>query len=103
MVLNILPEVIRRLETGEKLIEIDLIPKVELKRDAWGEYFCARLAWGNESSTVYRAVNETRNLVIERQFESPHFIEIDDGENRVTVLTAGLPFHRHRHHRALDR
>ncbi len=83
-------------------LEIELEPKVECKRDPWGSYYAARFAWATESANVYRSVNQTRQTAKAKRFEAPHYIEIDEGTDRTTILSGGLPFHRRQGLRMLD-
>jgi len=48
-----------------------------------------------ESVAVSRSLFQTAHaLGDEQRFESPHFIEIADDNDRTTIVTHGLPFHR---------
>jgi alpha-mannosidase len=83
-------------------LEINIEPRIELRADPWNCYFACRFAWGDEDAQVSRSLHETRQKVESGSFEAPQFIEIDNGENRVAVLTGGLPYHRLVDHRMLD-
>lgn len=83
-------------------IEVELEPHEELKSDPWNSYYCVRWAWNDEAAEVARAVNETRFATEAKRFEAPHYIEIDDGKARTTILTGGLPYHRRYDYRMLD-
>ena len=93
-----------RLIRGKRVIECDveLSPQKAPRNDPWNSYYCLRFAWPNESATLYRSVNDTRNPVSENKFEAPQFIEIDDASSRITLLTNGLPYHRRVGYRKLD-
>jgi alpha-mannosidase len=75
-------------------IDIELYPKEELKSDPWNSYFACRFAWGDEAAELFRTVHQQRHLTTTKYLESPHYIEIDLGDKRTTILTGGLPFHR---------
>ncbi len=83
-------------------IEVELDPVEEPKADPWNSYYCARFAWLDETSELFRTVNETRQSASGQRFEAPHYIEIVGAKNATTILTAGLPFHRRHEHRMLD-
>jgi alpha-mannosidase len=83
-------------------VEIDLEPKVECTEDPWNSYFAARFAWASEAADLHRSVNLTRHATKARRLEAPHYIEIDDGGGRTTILTGGLPYHRRQGGRMLD-
>ena len=82
--------------------ELDLDPLVPLEKDPWENYFCLRLAWPNESASLHRSVNDTRNQLGESRFEAPQFVEIDDAATKITLLTGGIPYHRRSGYRKLD-
>jgi len=76
-------------------VEIELTPKREPEGDPWSSYFGVRWAWKWESVAVSRSIFQTAHaLGDEQRFESPHFIEIADDNDRTTIVTHGLPFHR---------
>ncbi len=76
-------------------VEIELTPHREPEGDPWSNYFGVRWAWKWESVAVSRSVFQTAHaLSDEQRFESPHFIEIADDNDRTTIVTHGLPFHR---------
>ena len=76
-------------------VEIDLTVLREPEGDPWSNYFGVRWAWKWESVAVSRSLFQTAHaLGDEQRFESPHFIEIADDNDRTTIVTHGLPFHR---------
>jgi alpha-mannosidase len=81
-------------------IELDLVE--EPKADPWNSYYCARFAWPDEMAELFRTVNETRQTVTEKKFESPLYVEILGAKDSATILTGGLPFHRRQEERMLD-
>jgi alpha-mannosidase len=93
-----------RLWRGSRVlqVEVELDPAEEPRADPWNSYYCCRFAWPDELAELNRSLNETRAPVNEKKFESPHFVEISDGKNTTTILTAGLPFHRRHEERMLD-
>jgi alpha-mannosidase len=93
-----------RLWRGSRVlhVEIELDPSDEPKADPWNSYYCARFAWPDEMAELFRTVNETRQAVTEKKFESPQYIEIVGAKDSTTILTGGLPFHRRQEERMLD-
>ena len=93
-----------RLWRGGRVVEleIELDPEQEPRADPWGSYYCARFAWADEGADLYRTINDVRHKSEAVRFESPQLIEVDNGERRVAILTAGLPYHRRHGLRMLD-
>jgi len=83
-------------------VEVELDPAEEPKADPWNSYYCCRFAWSDEAAELFRTVNETRQPVGEKRFESPHYIDITDEKHSTTILTGGLAFHRRHEDRMLD-
>ncbi len=75
-------------------ISIELEPLVELKSDPWTSYFASRFAWGEEAVDLARSVHEQYHPTTAKNMEAPHFIEVSHVEERTTLLTGGLPYHR---------
>jgi alpha-mannosidase len=95
---------IYRLWRGSRVlhIQIDLDPIEEPRADPWNSYYCCRFAWPNELAEMLRTVNETRQPVGEKRFESPHYVEFADEKTSTTILCGGLMFHRRHEERMLD-
>ncbi len=83
-------------------LEIELEPQEECRADPWSSYYCSRFAWANEAATLSRAVNLARQPANAKRLEAPLYVEAEDGENRTTILTGGLPFHRRTEYRMID-
>jgi alpha-mannosidase len=83
-------------------IDIELDPVVEPQADPWNSYYACRFAWNDEAAELFRAVHQQRHPVPGKQFEAPHYIEIESTPKRTTILTGGLPFHRRVGGRILD-
>jgi len=83
-------------------IEMELDPKIEPKSDPWQSYFCARFAWRDEASDIWRTAHQTRQSHTGKRVESPHYISVEEEKVRTTLLTGGLPYHRRMGHRMLD-
>jgi alpha-mannosidase len=93
-----------RLWRGSRVlhVQVDLDPVEEPRADPWNSYYCCRFAWANELAELFRTVNETRQPVGEKRFESPHYVELADEKTGTTVLCGGLTFHRRQDERMLD-
>ena len=93
-----------RLWRGGRIVELEmeLEPEEEPRADPWGSYYCARFAWPDEGADLYRTINDVRHKSESVRFESPQLIELDNGDRRVSILTAGLPYHRRHGLRMLD-
>jgi alpha-mannosidase len=93
-----------RLWRGSRVLrlEIELDPSEEPRADPWNSYYCCRFAWSSDFAELFRTVNETRQPVSEKRFESPHYVEIADEKSSTAILTGGLTFHRRHDERMLD-
>ena len=93
-----------RLVKGSRILEIEIQLDVhrEPSGDPWNSYFASRFAWADESASLHRAVNQTRQQASARRLESPDYIEIHEDDWRTSILPSGLPFHRRVGNRMLD-
>ncbi len=93
-----------RITWGSRVIEVEiqLDPQRQPDADPWNAYYAARFAWGQDTPTLYRSVNQATLATDATHLESPHFVEIRNEAGRATILTAGLPYHRRRGMRRLD-
>jgi len=100
-----------RVTWGSRVIEIEaeIEPCREPDADPWNSYYAARFAWVQDMPKLYRGVNQATVASELTRLESTQFIEIrrpslGDGarEQRTTILTAGLPYHRRCGLRKLD-
>jgi alpha-mannosidase len=85
-----------RLWRGARVIEveIDICPITEPAKEFIPGNFVARFAWANETAELYRGAIMTRAAVERRLIDSPLYLEIDDGMNRIALLAGGLNLHR---------
>ncbi|MEZ6112676.1 MAG: hypothetical protein R3C99_16940 [Pirellulaceae bacterium] len=95
---------ISRLHRGSRVLELDieLNPQTELGSDPWNSYFACRVAWNDESADVFRTVNNVRQPAGSKRFEAPLYAEVENGDERLTILTGGLPYHRRVGLRVID-
>jgi len=93
-----------RIVWGSRVIEVEiqLDPQRQPDADPWNSYYAARFAWGHDAPTLYRSVNQAIVETEAAQLESPHFVEVRGQAGRMTILTAGLPYHRRHGLRKLD-
>jgi alpha-mannosidase len=83
-------------------LEIEIDPQREPAAEPWISYFAARFAWGEDTPTLYRGLNEAVVASDANQLESPYFVEVRNKTGRITILTAGHPYHRRQGMRKLD-
>jgi alpha-mannosidase len=93
-----------RLLRGSRVIELEihLRPRVDLRANPWHSYFASRFAWASEAADLQRSYHELRCPTKARRLEAPLFVQVDDGAQKTTILTGGLPFHRRIGPRMLD-
>jgi alpha-mannosidase len=75
-------------------IDVEVEPLEELKSDPWNSYLACRFAWGDEAAGLLRTIHQQRHETTTKFLEAPHYLEIDHGDKRTAIFTAGLPFHR---------
>jgi alpha-mannosidase len=83
-------------------VKIELNVQVEPEGNPWDHYYAARFAWGDSTASLTRSLLESAHAFQGERFEGPHYFEIAEGEERVTILNHGLPFHRKTGPRMLD-
>lgn len=91
--------VVRGLRVFE--IGVEIIPKIQLS-DSINHYFCNRLAWHDESSSLTCNLLEMKTTVDSDWFLATNFIEIQQPDGPLTMLTGGLPYHRRTSRRMMD-
>ncbi len=95
---------VTRVWAGSPIIELDveLTDVEEPRADPWNSYYAARFAWPDEMAQLWRGVGLSRQQTDATRFESPEFVEIDEGSSTTAILTGGLPYHRRTGPRMLD-
>lgn len=93
-----------RLPRGSRVLELEISLDVEEppRADPWNSYYAARFAWASEAAELSRSVGLTRQTTQAKHLEAPHYVEIDDAQRRVAILTGGLPYHKVTRGRMLD-
>ena len=84
------------------LIQIELDPQEEPRRDPWNSYYACRFAWADVGADLFRSVHLSHRPTGARRFEAPHYVEIQMPGIRTAILTGGLPYHRRVGYRMLD-
>ncbi|MCH9790413.1 MAG: hypothetical protein K0U82_06305, partial [Planctomycetes bacterium] len=89
---------------GRPVLDVKIELEVQTMPDGnpWDHYFAARFAWGDSTASLTRSLLESAHAFQGERFESPHYFEIAEGDQRVTILNHGLPFHRKTGPRMLD-
>jgi alpha-mannosidase len=75
-------------------IEIEVDTQTEFKSDPWSSYLASRFAWGEEAVELYRTQHAQHVLCGAKNIEAPHYVEIAHAEQKTTIFTGGLAFHR---------
>lgn len=93
-----------RVWKGRPILEIDIELDIDRQPDSepWHNYYGCRFAWNNESVALTGSALSGAYALGEERCESPHYLEIADGDLRTTILPLGLPFHRKTGARMLD-
>jgi len=93
-----------RVWRGRPIVEIEVELDIERMPDAepWHNYFTSRFAWHDETASLTRSAMMQACETAEERIESLHYLEIATPEQRTTILTPGLPFHRKTGPRMID-
>ncbi|MSR56346.1 MAG: hypothetical protein EXS05_01565 [Planctomycetaceae bacterium] len=93
-----------RVWRGRPIVEIVIELIIDRMPDAepWHNYFATRFAWHDETASITRAVMLGAHETTDERFESPDYIELATPEQRTTIVTPGLPFHRQTGPRMID-
>ncbi len=83
-------------------LEIEIQPEQLPGANPWRSYYAARFAWDDATAEVYRCLGLAAQRHEGLHVESPCYVDIRTERQRQTILTEGLPFHRHYAVRKLD-
>lgn len=83
-------------------LRIDLDLDRQPGPEPWGSYYAARFAWTDETVQTYRNVGLASRSTETAFVECPLWFDISGHRARMTILTAGLPYHRRFGLRKLD-
>lgn len=88
---------------GQRVIEVEVeVSPREPLTESINHYVCSRLAWKSEASRIVANAGETRQEINSDWFHATNFMEVIQDDNRLTMLTGGLPFHRRTSRRMVD-
>ncbi len=93
-----------RVRRGQPFVELGIEIDTEIlpKGNPWSNYFTSRFAWNDITATLTRSIQQGAQSFFGDRIESPDYIEIAEGQERITILNGGLPFHRKTGPRMLD-
>ncbi len=93
-----------RVWRGRPVVEVEIELDIVRMPDAepWHNYFTSRFAWHDETASLTRSAMMGACETAEERIESLHYLEIATPDQRTTILTAGLPFHRKTGPRMID-
>ena len=83
-------------------VELELDCRRTPDGDPWTNYYASRFAWNDMTAALTRSFQQGAHGFTGERIESPHYIEIAEDEQRTTLLTMGLAFHRKTGPRMLD-
>jgi alpha-mannosidase len=92
-----------RVVRGQRVIEIEVeVNPTQPLSNSVNHYVCSRIAWKSEASRIVANAGETRQEINSDWFHATNFIDVVQDDNRLTMLTGGLPFHRRTSRRMVD-
>lgn len=91
--------VVRGSQQAEIEVEIELLEPLS---DSINHYVCSRLAWKDEASEVFANAQQTRQPILSQWFHATNYFEVIQGDQRLSMLTGGLPYHRRASRRMVD-
>jgi len=83
-------------------LRIDLDLDRQPEPEPWGSYYAVRFAWTDETVQTCRNVDLASRPTETAFVESPLWFDMSGTRARMTILTAGLPYHRRFGLRKLD-
>ena len=91
-------------QRGCPVLEIDVELDIERlpEGNPWDCYYASRFAWTDENAEVFQGVGLCRQPSEGKCLESPQFFDIRSQRTQLTLLAAGLPYHRRWGLRKLD-
>jgi alpha-mannosidase len=82
-------------------LEIEFFPASKFSKNPH-HYLCNRMAWKDESSEVFANLHEGRQAVGAEWILATGYVQVQQGDQSVALLTGGLPYHRRVSRRMLD-
>jgi len=83
-------------------LALEVQPHLQPGEDPWDSYYACRFAWPDETTILWRGINQQRQRGEAKRLEAPLYVDLDDGKHHTTVFTGGLPYHRRCGPRMLD-
>ena len=92
-----------RLSRGQQVLEleIDIQPTIELENST-AKYFAHRLAWRDEACKVFGSDQFVRSEIYTPKLQSPNFVDIENLDYTLSLLSGGLPYHQRIKRRQMD-
>jgi alpha-mannosidase len=89
---------------GNPVLELEIELDLDRLPDSnpWRSYYAVRFAWSDETADLFQGVGWCPQPSEGNHIEAPHFLDIRSPKTRLTVLSAGLPYHRRYGLRKLD-
>ncbi|MEK6246597.1 MAG: hypothetical protein N2C12_00360 [Planctomycetales bacterium] len=83
-----------RIERDSPILHFDVLldPVVMPQGNPWHSYYCARFAFPT-AVEMRRGVGLGSHATIRQRIEAPHYVDLNTGSTRITLLTCGLPYH----------
>lgn len=93
--------IVRRLsKTIETTLEIT--PHELPAGKPWDSYFCFRNVWGDPSLELKIGIHDAMYPSESELIQAPNFVDLRDEKKSITLLNAGLTYHRNLDERSLD-
>ena len=83
-------------------IDIELDIRREPENAAWASYYACRFAWNDSTAALTRSQLDTAHGAGSERIESLHYLEIASDDERTTLFSSALPFHRKTGPRMVD-
>ena len=92
-----------RLCRGQQVLEleIDIQPTIELENTT-SKYFAHRLAWRDEACKIFGSDQFVRSEIYTPKIQSPNFVDIENLDYSLSLLSCGLPYHQRIDRRQMD-
>ena len=92
-----------RLHRGEQILklDIDIQPTIKLDNTS-AKYFAHRLAWRDEACKIFGSDQFVRSEIYTPKLQSPNFVDIENLDYTLSLLSGGLPYHQRIERRQMD-
>lgn len=91
------------LSRGQRVldVEIEIEPTINIGNST-SKYFGHRLAWRDEACKIFGSDQFVRSEIYAPKIQSPNFVQIENLDYSLTLLSGGLPYHNRINRRQLD-